>query len=86
MDFNNLFVLDLANNHQGDLNHAKKIISDFSDTLKKFNLRAAIKFQFRQLKTFIHPEYDTLPENKHIKRFKKRQNYQLMNTKSYLIL
>ena len=34
MDFNNLFVLDLANNHQGDLNHAKKIISDFSDTLK----------------------------------------------------
>ena len=73
MDFNNLFVLDLANNHQGDLNHAKKIISDFSDTLKKFNLRAAIKFQFRQLKTFIHPEYDTLPENKHIKRFKETE-------------
>ena len=26
-DFENLFVFDLANNHQGDFNHAKKIIN-----------------------------------------------------------
>ena len=33
--FQNLFVLDLANNHFGDLNHAKKIINQFSNICKK---------------------------------------------------
>ena len=33
--FQNLFVLDLANNHFGDLNYAKKIIKNFSSIIKK---------------------------------------------------
>ena len=33
--FKNLFVLDLANNHFGDLKHAKKIIKEFSKVVKK---------------------------------------------------
>ena len=33
--FNNLFVLDMANNHFGDYNHAKKIVNLFSKIVKK---------------------------------------------------
>jgi len=33
--FDNLVVLDLANNHFGDVNHAKKIIKQFSTIIKK---------------------------------------------------
>ena len=73
MNFDNLFVLDLANNHQGDLNHAKKIISDFSRAIKKFEIKATIKFQFRQLSSFIHPEHESLPINKHINRFQETE-------------
>ena len=52
-DFENLFVLDLANNHQGDLLHGKSIIEQVSRIIRKNEVRGAIKFQFRQLKTFI---------------------------------
>ena len=67
--FNDLFVFDLANNHQGDLNHAIKIIDQFSSIAKKKKIKAAIKFQFRNLKTFIHPNYKNNKELKHINRF-----------------
>ena len=63
--FNNLFILDLANNHQGDIQHAKVIISKFSETIKKFSLNATIKYQFRQLETFIHSEFEKYKFNKH---------------------
>ena len=55
--FNNLYVLDLANNHFGDLNHAKKIVDKFSLIIKKFKINACIKFQFRDLDTYIHPDF-----------------------------
>ena len=38
-DFKNLFVLDLANNHQGDLGHGLEIIDDCSDIIKKNNAK-----------------------------------------------
>ena len=34
-NFNDLFVFDLANNHQGDLDHAINIIDQFSLIVKK---------------------------------------------------
>ena len=69
-DFKNLFVLDMANNHQGNIKHAKNIVKEYSEVIKKFNLKATIKFQFRQLETFIHPKYEDFSQNKHIDRFK----------------
>ena len=56
-DFNNLFVLDLANNHQGNLDHALNIIRLMGSVIRKHNVRAAIKFQFRELDSFIHPSH-----------------------------
>ena len=66
--FKNLFVLDMANNHFGDLKHAKKIIKEFSKVVKKNKVKAAIKFQLRDYDTFIHKSFIN-SENKYVRRF-----------------
>lgn len=68
-DFENLFVLDLANNHQGSLEHGINIIQQAGALSKKHSIRAALKFQFRQLDTFIHPDHKQNSNAKHIPRF-----------------
>ena len=68
-DFKNLFVLDIANNHQGSLSHGAKIIRDCASVAKSHGLRAAIKFQFRDLPNFIHLDERADPKNKHVSRF-----------------
>tara|TARA_X000000950_G_scaffold41682_1_gene45720 strand:+ start:28254 stop:29789 length:1536 start_codon:yes stop_codon:yes gene_type:complete len=68
-DFKNIFVMDLANNHQGDIDHAKKIINLIGKIVKKEKIRAVFKFQFRQLSTFIHSDHKKNSNNKHIPRF-----------------
>jgi sialic acid synthase SpsE/mannose-6-phosphate isomerase-like protein (cupin superfamily) len=68
-DFNNLFTYDLANNHQGDLDHALNIINALGDVNRQAGVRGAFKFQFRQLDTFIHPDYKQKKDVKHIPRF-----------------
>ena len=67
--FDELFVLDLANNHQGDLNHASKIINSHSKIINEENVKGCIKFQYRNLDTFIHPEERKKKTNKHTSRF-----------------
>ena len=68
-NFNDLFVLDLANNHQGSVEHGLKVIQECGEIVRKHNIKAAIKFQFRQLDTFIHPNHKEGSDNKHIPRF-----------------
>ena len=68
-NFENLFVLDLANNHQGSVEHGLKIIKECGKVVKKNNIRAAMKFQFRQYDSFIHPNHFENSDNKHIPRF-----------------
>jgi N-acetylneuraminate synthase len=68
-DFNNLFVLDLANNHQGSVDHALNIIKEMGAVVRKHGVRAVFKFQFRQLDTFVHPAHQLKSDNKHIPRF-----------------
>lgn len=55
--FEDLFVLELANNHWGDVERGKKIITDFSRVVRFNNIKAAIKFQFRDAQTFIHKDF-----------------------------
>ena len=55
--FNDLFVLELANNHWGNIERGLKIIRDFARVVKFNNVRAAIKLQFRDVDTFIHPDF-----------------------------
>jgi sialic acid synthase SpsE/quercetin dioxygenase-like cupin family protein len=68
-DFSNLFVFDLANNHQGDLEHALGIVKDVGRVARKRNIRGVFKFQFRHLETFVHPAHQQNSTNKHIPRF-----------------
>ncbi len=67
--FNDLFIFDLANNHQGDVHHGLRIIKEIVGVSDKHRVRGAIKFQFRQLDNFIHPNYLNNSDNKHIPRF-----------------
>ena len=58
----------MANNHQGSVSHAKKIIDEFSTVAKNHNINAGIKLQFRQLDSFIHDEFKK-SDLKYVKRF-----------------
>lgn len=66
--FDDLYVLDIANNHFGNLTHAKKIIDQFGNIIKKLKIKAAFKFQFRNLETFIHKDFIN-SEEKFVRRF-----------------
>lgn len=68
-DFRDLFVFDLANNHQGSVEHALAIIRGIGAVVRKHGVRGVFKFQFRQLDTFIHPAHQKQSDNKHIPRF-----------------
>ena len=68
-EFQNLFVFDMANNHQGSVEHGLKIIEQVGKVAAQQNVRAALKFQFRQLRSFIHPEHQVDSKAKHIDRF-----------------
>ena len=68
-DFKNLFIYDLANNHQGDVTHAERIINEFGTMTRNAGVRASFKFQFRDLDHFIHPDFIESEEPKHISRF-----------------
>jgi len=69
-NFKDLFVLDLANNHFGNPDHAKKVIKSFGKIVKQKKIKATIKFQFRNLENFIHPSEINNKKNKYVERFK----------------
>jgi len=55
--FEDLFVLELANNHWGCLDRGIKIIDAYAEIIKKQGINAAIKLQFRDVEHFIHPDF-----------------------------
>ena len=63
-----LFVLDLANNHQGDPGHAEDIVNETARICNRHGIKAGIKFQFRDLKTFIHPDFHPGKSNPLVQR------------------
>lgn len=67
--FNNLFIFEMANNHQGDVAHGISIIKEMGLMARKHKINAAVKLQYRQLDTFIHPDYRSDKDAKHIGRF-----------------
>ena len=65
-----LVVLEVANNHQGDINHGKEIVTKFSEICDDYRnkFEFAIKFQYRNLNTFIHSDY-IHSDVKYVRRF-----------------
>lgn len=55
--FDNLFVLELANNHWGSLERGKQIVREFAKVVRDNKVKAAIKLQFRDVDTFVHKDF-----------------------------
>ena len=67
---NNLFVLEMANNHMGDIAHGLEVIRQFGDVCRVFpEFSFAFKLQYRDLDTFIHPAMRGRDDVKYVKRF-----------------
>ena len=66
--FQELFVLEMANNHWGNLNRGLRIISDFSQVVRFNNVRATIKLQFRDVESFIHKDFRNRTDVRYIKK------------------
>ena len=66
--FENLFVLELANNHWGKLERGIKIIRDFARVVRFNDVRAAIKLQFRDVDSFIHRDFRLRSDVRYIKK------------------
>jgi len=65
--FEDLFVLEMANNHWGRLERGKKIVDDFAHVVRYNGIRASIKLQFRDVASFIHKDYLDA-DNRYIKK------------------
>jgi N-acetylneuraminate synthase len=55
--FEDLFILEMANNHWGRLDRGLKIVATFAPVVRFNNVRAAIKLQFRDVDTFVHKDF-----------------------------
>ena len=69
-----LVILEIANNHMGDVQHGVDLINTVADVISQFynEFEFGFKFQFRDLPTFIHPDYKG-SELKYVKRFEETQ-------------
>lgn len=66
--FENLFILELANNHWGRIERGMRIVNDFAQVVRFNNVRAAIKLQFREVDHFIHKDYRGREDIRYIKK------------------
>ena len=66
--FENLFVLEMTNNHQGSLERGLQIVREHSRVARFNNVRTAIKLQFRDVDTFIHKDFRDRQDIRYIKR------------------
>lgn len=80
--FEELFVLELANNHWGDIKRGIKIIEYFSKVARFNNVRCAIKLQLRDVDNFIHRNFLKRADVRYIKKTLDTQ----MPKKDFIIL
>lgn len=67
--FHDLFIFEIANNHQGSVEHGLAIVNAVARIARTKNIKAAVKLQYRDLDTFIHPDFTERTDVKHIPRF-----------------
>jgi sialic acid synthase SpsE len=66
--FEDLFVLEMANNHLGKLERGLAIVDKFSKIIRFNNVRAAIKIQLRDVNTLIHQDFRQRSDIRYIKK------------------
>ena len=55
--FEDLFVLEIANNHLGSVERGLRIISEFAQVIRFNNIRATMKLQIRDVEKFVHRDF-----------------------------
>ena len=66
--FEELFVLEMANNHLGSLERGLKIVAEFAQVVRFNNVRATIKLQFRDVDSFIHRDFIDRKDLRYVKK------------------
>ncbi len=66
--FDELFVLEVANNHWGSLERGLRIIREFSTVARYHNMRCAMKLQFRDVDHFIHKDFRDRQDIRYVKK------------------
>lgn len=66
--FEDLFILEMANNHLGKLERGLAIVDKFSKIVRFNNVRAAIKIQLRDVNTLIHAKFRQREDIRYIKK------------------
>jgi len=66
--FEDLFVLEMANNHLGSVERGLKIIHEFGQVVRFNNVRASIKLQFRDVENFIHKDFVGRTDLRYVKK------------------
>jgi sialic acid synthase SpsE/quercetin dioxygenase-like cupin family protein len=66
-----LIIFEMANNHMGSVDHGIRILRTFGPLVAPFRDRFdfGFKLQYRDLDTFIHPDYQGRTDLKYVKRF-----------------
>lgn len=64
-----LFILEMANNHMGSVEHGIRIVKEMAEAVKGFDFHFGIKLQYRHIESFIHPDYAARTDLKFVKRF-----------------
>src|SRR5215472_6869584 len=64
-----LFIFEMANNHMGSVEHGRRIVEAMRDAAKDFPFSFAVKLQYRDIDTFIHPDFRNRTDLKFVKRF-----------------
>ena len=65
-----IIVFEMANNHMGDLDHGLLMIETFGNFVRDYSdFDFVFKFQFRDIPSFIHPDYKDRMDVKYVKRF-----------------
>ena len=84
MNFKPLFVFEMANNHNGKIDRGLKLISEIAKQIEPYRqiFDFGFKLQYRNLDTFIHPEYKEKKDLKFVKRF----NDTRLSIEEFLIL
>lgn len=66
--FEELFVLEMTNNHLGQLQRGLDIIRQHSRIVRFNNVRAAIKLQFRDVDNFVHKDFRSRTDIRYVRR------------------
>jgi N-acetylneuraminate synthase len=80
--FEDLFVLEMTNNHQGKLERGLEIIRQHARIVRFNNIRAAIKLQFRDVEKFVHKDFRERKDIRYINRISQtrlpREDYAIL--------